>query len=303
MGKHGKFSWAMLFFIGWAAGAVVARAQEGDASRRFWPPNYRPAPAQPLKKPATQPRYRPASEALPKDVTAAGSASLGVTVWLLSDNNDDKDGARILKPKSRVETNYTAKRVEIGTKFTEGQRVRLSLEVPRSGFLYVIDREQYADGSLGQPQLIFPLRPREDNSVSKGRVFEVPRVGDDAWFELEPMDKSVKSPWVGELLTILVTPTPLTGLPKPIRNPDGDYEMIPLPEAQVAEWEKKWGGKAEVGELESGAGQLYTTREQAAGNRKQRLNQADPLPQTVFRVAVKPRQPLLVKIPLQIAAK
>ncbi|HMV49466.1 MAG TPA: hypothetical protein PLD20_14015 [Blastocatellia bacterium] len=295
---------AFLLLVGlWGFGAVVGRAQDEDATRRFWPPNYRPASAQPMKKPATPPRYRIVSDALPKDTTSANSAALGVTVWLLSDGKDDKDGARILRPKSGIKTDYTAKRVEVATKFAEGQKLRLSLEVPRSGFLYVIDREQYADGSFSQPYLIFPISPAEDNRVSKGRVFELPQAGDEAFFAVSQLNESGKSPLVTDVLTVLVTPAPLAGLPKPIRKPDGEYDILPLPETQVAEWEKKWGGSAEVGELEGGAGRLYTTREQAAGNRKQRLDQADPLPQTVFRVAVKPRQPLLVKIPLQIAAK
>lgn len=302
--KQRKFGQACLLVIGLLMiNSVASPGQDDDTSRRFWPPNSRPAPAQPVRKPATPPRYRPASDPLPKKVTSANSEVLGVTVWLLSDSSEDKDGARILRPKSGVKTNFTAKRVEVATKFAEGQKLRLSIEVPRSGFLYVIDREQYADGSFSQPYLIFPLSRSEENRVLKGRVFELPQAGDEAFFAVSQLNESGKSPLVADWLTVLVTPTPLTGLPKPIRKPNSDYDIIPLPESLVMDWEKKWGGNAEIGELEGGAGQLYTTREQAAGNRKQRLNQADPLPQTVFRVAAKPRQPLLVKIPLQIAAK
>ena len=48
-------------------------------------------------------------------------------------------------------------------------------------YLYVIDREQYADGTQGEPYLIFPTtRTRGgDNSVKAGRVMEIPSQDDN----------------------------------------------------------------------------------------------------------------------------
>ena len=53
-----------------------------------------------------------------------------------------------------------------------GQRVRLSIESARTGYLYVINRELYADGSTGEPYLIFPTTRlhRGDNKVTIGRI-------------------------------------------------------------------------------------------------------------------------------------
>lgn len=283
---------------------AFAQTQDEDTARRFWPPNFRPPAAKPSKPKPVAIRYRRTSPALSETV-AANDSVLGITIWLVTppaaNNPKEQESERILVPKTGKKTNLIAKRVEASTKFSPGQKVRLSLEVPRSGFLYVIDREQYEDGSFSDPYLIYPLDPvADDNRVSKGRVIEIPKVGEDPYFEVQPLDTAGKSRQVAELLTVLVTPTPLKELPKATRNAEGDYEPILLPRAQVEEWEKQWATQVEQAELEGGAGQLYSSRELAAGTRKQRLTNADPLPQTVFRVAAKPGRPLLVKLPLNV---
>src|SRR5262245_60234508 len=58
--------------------------------------------------------------------TAVKKGLIGVTIWRLRDDQDSP----------------TAERVTADTLFTEGERLRLSIEVPRSGdcHLYVIDR-------------------------------------------------------------------------------------------------------------------------------------------------------------------
>lgn len=305
--KQGKFGRRLFFVTGLLLiNVVVVLAQGGDAERRFWPPDFRPPTGKksPVRKQTAQPRYRPASPALPQNANFAKDSVLGVTVWLLTDSPDDKDGARILRPKTGRPTNYTAKRVETTTKFTVGQKLRLSIEIPRNGYLYVIDQEKYEDdGSLSEPYLIFPVIPGENNFARKGRVFEVPSAGDDSSLTVKLLDESGKRTVVAEVLTFLVTTKKLLNVPNPILTSNGEYDIIKLDEKTLAEWEKDCDTNFEAAELEGGAGQLYTTREQLAGRRKKTLTQADPLPQTVFRIAAKPGKSLLVKIPLQIAGK
>ena len=52
----------------------------------------------------------------------------------------------------------TAERIDTGAPLALGDRVRLTIESPNGGFLYVIDREVYDDGTTSDPYLIF--RPR-----------------------------------------------------------------------------------------------------------------------------------------------
>ena len=295
--------------------APFALAQEQDTERRFWPPNYRPAPAaaKPTKPATAQPGYKRTSPALAKGTitTAAERNSVvGITVWRLKPYEDvasakpkDQDIARILVTRKGKKSDLAAERVEASTAFTKGQMLRLSIEVPRSGYIYVIDREQYEDGSVSAPYLVYPLNSvQDDNKVAAGRVIEIPNGGDEPFFEVNPLKQENPKRQTAEMLTVLVTPTPLTGLPKAQRDDEGNYQPIELPPAEVEKWEKLWGTQVEQLELEGGAGQTYTRSEQIAGtDKKKRLTADDPPPQTLFRVAAKPGKPLLVKLPLKIA--
>ena len=278
---------------------TFAQDQDDDTSRRFWPPNFRPASTQPSSTSKTG-RYKRTTPALPKDAIAANTMSdavVGITIWRLRPSKGT-DEARILVKKSGK--NWTPERVEAGTKFSEGSMLRLSIEIPRTGYLYVIDREQYGDGAMSDPYLIFPTNPASDeNKVVAGRIVEIPNQSDDqAYFEVKSLREAGQSPQVAEVLTVLVTPSPLKELPK---RAAGDDSPLLLSKALIEKWEKEWTAAVEQLELENGAGNAYTRAEQAAGgNSAKRLTQEDPLPQTIFRVAVKPGRPLMVKLPLKI---
>lgn len=278
--------------------------QDDDTTRKLWDTGFmkkRPAPTTAKKPAATQPKYKRVTPPLPASASdLAGDAMIGVTIWRLRPATAT-DEARIIvyKKDSKQPTEWTPERVEADTPLAKGQRVRLSLEVPRTGFLYVIDREQYADGSLSEPYLVYPtLGSRNgDNAVTAGRVIEIPPQDDDrsySYFELEPLARGNQPEQVSEMLTVIVTPEKLSGLK--IGN-----EPLQLSKEQVAGWEKKWGAQVERIEMVGGAGKAYTSAEKAAGsNPTQRLTADDPPPQTIFHIAAKPGDPLLVNVPLRI---
>ncbi|MBL8186953.1 MAG: hypothetical protein JNK38_03045, partial [Acidobacteria bacterium] len=128
-------------------GVSSAMAQDQDTERRFWPPNYRPQAAKPSAKPATTPGYKRSTPALPKNAipTAAERNSVvGITIWRLKPYQDvagntpkDHDVARILVVRKGKKSDLAAERVEASTAFSTGQMLRLSIEVPRSGYLYL----------------------------------------------------------------------------------------------------------------------------------------------------------------------
>jgi hypothetical protein len=191
----------------------------------------------------------------------------------------------------QAKTEVTPVRVEADTAFVEGDRVRLGIESPRDGFLYVIDREMYADGTTSEPYLIYPtLRIRDgDNAVKAGKLIELPN---DSAFRLKAtgQDKTYK----GETLTILVTSEKLSSITV---GPG----MIKLDSHQVEAWEKQWNAPVERFELNGGAGKTYTKAEKEAGTEGSRLlTQEDELPQTLYRVIAKPGNPLVVTVPLKI---
>jgi hypothetical protein len=226
--------------------------------------------------------------------TSAGFTweQVGITIWRLRASAASDDGPKIPVHESGVTTWWTPERTQVGTLFKIGARVRLSIESPRAGYLYVIDREQYGDGTLGKPFLIFPtLKARGgDNHVSAGVLIEIPDQGDRIpYFNLT----RGRADQVGEILSVLVTPLPIKEIPL-------TYEQPALSANQVAQWESMWGVQAELFEMEGGAGAAWSKEEQQAGAVSGRsLTQDEPTPQTIYRVHVKPGNPLLVTVPLR----
>jgi hypothetical protein len=175
----------------------------------------------------------------------------------------------------------------------EGDRVRLSIEAARTGYLYVINREQYADGTLGEPYLIFPTTRTlgGDNQVKIGRLIDIPAQEDSPpFFTL----RRSRADQVGESLTVIVTKSPLDELQIGATAQRLSAEL-------VARWEKTWGGQAGRLELSDGAGKLWTKEEKEAGASAARLlKAAAPNPQTLYYLpGVKSDKPLLIKVQLQ----
>lgn len=236
-----------------------------------------------------------ATDALPTvPKTSAGltTEQVGITIWRLRASTTADQGPKIPVHEGGGTTWWTPERTRAGTLFKIGERVRLSVESPRAGYLYVIDREQYADGTLGEPFVIFPtLQARGGNNrVSAGVLIEIPDQGDRIpYFKMT----RGRDDQIGEILTVLVTPQPLEEIPitheRPRLSPD-----------QIAQWENIWGAQAELFEMEGGAGAVWTKAEQQAGSVSGRsLTQEEPIPQTIYRVRVKSGNPLLVTVPLR----
>jgi hypothetical protein len=230
-----------------------------------------------------------------KPAAAESSAELhqlGVTVWRLRPAIKTDTGARLLVQEGADSTEWTPERVAANASLSEGDRVRVSIESPRTGYLYVIDREQYANKQLGDPYLIFPTsRVRNgDNAVTAGRLIELPSQDDQPnFFTL----RSTKPGESGELLTLLVTEKPIDGL-------NIGAKPLALTEDQVADWQKKWGKPVQELEMVGGVGKTWTKAEQQAGADQTRLlTQEDPGPQTIYQVVTGPQDPVLVTVGLR----
>lgn len=250
--------------------------------------------AKPAMKP---PVYRRTGARLsgPRRGTPPATEEIGITVWRLRPSRATDEGGRVLVLDGLKQAQYTPERIEADTPLNIGDRVRITVESPRPGFLYIIDREQYADGALGEPMLIFPTKQTRggDNKVMPGRLIDIPAQEDQySYFTAQPAGD--RRDQVAEVLTVILTPQPL---PLTIGN-----QPLKVTPAQVAEWQKLWGGAVEVLELVGGAGRTWTNEEKmaSAANGRQ-LTQTGPPPQTVYRVARKAGGPLLVTVPLRYA--
>ncbi len=236
---------------------------------------------------------RTSSKLLGPKAGAEGVAQLGLTIWRLRPSRAN-DEVRMIVQQGGDAAEWTPERVASDAPLRLGESIRFSFESPRAGYLYVIDREQYANGSSGEPMLIFPTtRTRGgDNRVAPGRIIEIPAQDDRPnymWLKPTRLDLT------GESLIVLVTPQPLEGVTI-------SEKELPLSNEQVARWEKTWGAASERFEMTGGVGKTWTRAERDAGaDATRQLTQEDPGPQTIYRVAVKPDQPILVKVGLRYA--
>ncbi len=295
-----KLRWTsalLTMFSSLSLAAIAAPMQDETATRRLWDTDYLKAkgkssagnPAAPKR------RYRIVTPQIPTQ-EVAGETVLGITIWRLRPSTaaDDKE-VRIIKHKqdNAKVASWTPERIPAETPLAAGQRLRLSIETARTGYLYVINREQYADGTVGDPYLIFPTLSLRggDNQVTVGRIIDLPALDDDPnYFTLEPS----RPDQIGEVISVIVAPTRLPDV-KP-----GEGE-IQLPNDQVEKWEKMWGAKVGRLELEGGAGKTWTKEEKAASTGKaQPLKRDSPSPQTLYyRPDAKPGEPLLVSLRLR----
>ena len=226
-------------------------------------------------------------------------AQVGVTLWRFRPSTSgDKTKELVEEEDGGSEpTQWSLERMEEGTQLAPGQKVRLSIEsLSRDGYLYVINREEYADGSLGDARLIFPTKrtPEGANKVKAGKMVYIP--GPPRYFRIKP--SSSPKGHVAELLTVLVSSKPL------IDPSQLSTTAITLPNEQVEAWEKQWATQPTKFEMEGGAGRVMTEKEQSAASADAAaLSQDDPVPQTIYRLAIKPEDALVIRLPLKFTPK
>lgn len=273
----------LLVLIG---GSVLMAQNPDDMTRKLWDTAF--TSSAPKKNTRRRPTsYRLATPNVPTN-NVAPETVVGVTLWRLRPAKQSDSGERLIVHEDKSDNEWIPERISANTRLVQGDKLRMSVEAVRGGYLYVIDREQYADGSLGEPYLIFPTTRTAggDNRVAIGRLVEIPAQDDNPPFFT--MKKS-RTDHVAEVLSVIVTPTKLDG----VQITD---KALKLTDAQVTAWEKSWGSN--VGNLEmTTAGQTWTKEEKDARTRA--LTATAPPPQLVFyRPSVKPTEPMFVKLRL-----
>ena len=269
--------------------SLVSTAQTVDErTRKLWDTAFiSPASKQTASRRRRSGAYRIATPKVPT-TNVAPDTVVGVTLWRLRPANRSDSGERLIVHGDSATREWLPERISAETKLVEGDKLRISVEAVRAGYLYVINREQYADGSLGEPYLIFPTTRTTggDNEVSVGKLIEIP--GQDDAPPFFTMRKS-RADHVAEVMSVLVTP-------KPLESVQITDKPLKLSETQVADWEKSWGSS--VGRLDmTTVGQAWTKDEK--DSRTRALTTGAPAPQLVFyRPGAKPTEPLFVKLKL-----
>lgn len=283
--------WAAACLLALLAAAAAAAQSNDDGTRGLWDTAFmQQRPPGRAARRARRPAYKPAgANKAARAETAAGRAVVGITVWRLRPSTPTDEVRQLIHGQDGA---WTPERVNAEEPLREGERVQITVEAPRSGYLYVFDREVYADRSLGDPYLIFPTTAIRggDNLVKAGRVIEIPSSEDRPPFYTI---KKSRPDYEGELLTVLITDAPLAELSL---GPGA----LKLPKELVASFEKRWGADVDNIQLVDGPGTPMTVAEKKAAEGKRLLTRSDPMPQSIYRVRSKPGEPLLLSVFLRI---
>ena len=283
----------ILFCIASLMFGTTSYTQDEGPTRHLWDTAYikkQTAPAAGRK--AGKRAYKIATPNVPVEGVSPDTV-IGVTIWRLRPARSAESAERIIVHEQAGATELVPERISADSKLNEGDRVRISIEAARTGYLYVIDRERYADGSVGNPVLIFPTtRTRGgDNSVKAGRVIEIPSQDDSPPFFTMRRSRADNT---GENLIVLVTPVPLSEV-------EISEKAQNLAADKVARWEKSWGNSIGRLDMENSEGSPWTRSEKEAGADATRsLTEEEPAPQTLYyRPGATAADPVLVKVQLQ----
>lgn len=242
---------------------------------------------------------KPPTQLARRDDLPLTAQRVGITIWKVREVLRGYNGARILSHPQRSGTSveYQAERMQGDPLLAYGDKVRLAIESPRDGYLYVFDRELYEDGSLSAAYMIFPTtRLREGNNrIRANQPVEIPSLKDDPfYFEAKKIGLNPKKKLVGEVLSIAITDKPIAAFK------DFGRDVMQVSSDDMQSVERLYSAKAEVFELEEGVGKPYSTVERDAANLGTRLlTHADPVPQTFYLVEDKNNGGLLVSLALK----
>ena len=186
-----------------------------ESGRGIWPPTYRETKPK-IVNPGV---YKRSSGEKSNVVAIKGRRdnTVGITLWRLRAPKAAEQAAlesgRMVGVKNGQQQEQVPERVSSDTVFSLEQDWRMGIEAPRNGYLYVLDRESYADGTLGEPYLIYPQYPEQrKNRIAAGVLTEIPnQEAAEAVFTFLPSPTG--RALAAEVLVILLTPKPLEGLP------------------------------------------------------------------------------------------
>jgi len=142
----------------------------------------------------------------PKPVGSLIASDIGVTLWKMRPPLASDNGVKLLVNADGRDELWSSVRVDPLTTFTAGDRIRIGIESPTNGYLYVINSEVSSDGSFGEPTLIFPTADAKFNSVTAGMLVDIPDQKENyPYFKLRPS----RGNYAGELVAIIITPVKL----------------------------------------------------------------------------------------------
>jgi Domain of unknown function (DUF4384) len=207
----------VLFLLNYSTLAQEAQQGQNVRTREIWDSSL-------LSK-------RPVGKSKPLPTTH-DDGFVGITLWRLRPSEpSDQPEVRALIHEGDESRQWTPERMSIDASLHDGQKVRISIETARAGYLYVIDCDEYADGKRSDPYLIFPTLKTSggDNRVRAGTVVEIPAPDDKPpYFTV----RRSRPDQTNETLIVLVRP-------KPFENLQISRGRLRLTPEQVETWRKE----------------------------------------------------------------
>ena len=183
------------------------------------------------------------------------NAALGFTMWRFQPATSDNVTKGLTEVVQQTGNPQQAQRIEADTPLAVGDFVRLQIEsLSHDGYLYIINREKFADGTYGEAKLVFPTQnSMTGNYVKAGVLNFVP-----AYPNVFRVTTDTERKQVADELTIIVSPKPLVD-PTLIRQ-----GQLTIPTDNLIGWVNKWEVDEVQRELDGGAGQVISLAEQIA---------------------------------------
>ena len=140
--------WICLFAVGLLIHLSVAQAVAQDpaeldeGTRHLWNTAYiAPAPGKTARRSPARRIYRIATPNVPV-IGVTADTVVGVTLWRLRPARRSDAGERIITHEGPDVVDWVPERVSTTTRLAQGDRLRISIEAARTGYPYVINREE-----------------------------------------------------------------------------------------------------------------------------------------------------------------
>lgn len=218
-------------------------------------------------------------------------AQVGVTIWRV----DSGQSTGQSKGVDQVGDEQTIERLDTNAPYTNGDTIRLRIQSPTGGYLYIVDREQYADGSYGPAMLVFPTsRTRGgNNQIQAWTPVEVPAY--PAVWKFTPRklkEGEARKVQTAEVLTVIISPKPL------IDSSRITDRQLALNKGEFEGWLAQWQRPIQQFDVENIVGEVAKSKgveqdgDEASG-------EDEVGGQTTYQVAIRPGSALLITLPLK----
>jgi hypothetical protein len=188
---------------------------------------------------------------------------------------------------------WTAERLTLESPVRENDWVRFSFESARSGYLYVINRDVFADGRQGAAMLIFPTRHihEGENRIEPGQLVQIPDPKDEPpAFRAE----LAKPNQTGILLIVIVTLQPIPDIAV-------KEDKQKVSEDSLRRWEAEWASDVEVSSDSSISGVFETVKEsKAALDPTLKLGSGDRIPVILYHRRGHAGEPIFAKAMIKL---